>query len=810
MAQLKQRLLQLLAAGLLLALVCSGCARQEASLLVGRGDPYDPYTDIALEALDAYQLHPGGRDRFSLMHGENILECFDVQAVPAVRQGVGNYWYPQCLATVVLAVDRSQTDAVIRGWRDLLSAGVVVNWSVEETIDRMNLAALAYGLEDENYTIDPAITLLQKLYQAGQLVKKDDQAPVQICFDFQAVQMIHQGRDLEIVVPQEGTFAYAMGMLSHRMLNTVSDESLLNGGMRLADGRCTDPAYPPEEAYEAAVQISDFDHFMQQTVSTSAVVRRKVWRSRLYSSANDFEHVTFAMISIVAALIWMSTAMHRSIRRDIQRAVRMIGMSIVGWLVLRLFKYQINDATILNRICWYGYYIFQLALPLIMLYIAAIFDQPESNGRPPRWYVPVRAAYPALLLMVFTNDLHQFVFRFDPGGTWSDEYTYGPGYFIIYAYCIAVFFASVGLLIFKSWKSPKRAGWIFPALLGMAILIYSTGYAMGIPLARDSDFTITICTFAILFFESALRTGLLPANTQYRTLFASSPLDMQLLDEKGKTVLAASSAAALEPVLRVQLQSQPSISVSRDADTLLFGHEIHGGTVVWQENIAPLNRLHREIKSSVVRMQAANALLRRDGEVRRQKMAADVKAELFASLERETEAKTKELTQAIRDLPAAPDRERQIAYITLLLCHIKRRCNLFFLTREGVEMGGEELSMYLDELSEFAGYAGTRALVRCDLSGMIEVRLATLCYDFYFAVCAWSVQGGRETILGQLQNKEDAISFSILSAEEAGALEFPAAFVQAVEAAGGEVSRRIMDETAGLYLTFPKGGAEHG
>ena len=34
------------------------------------------------------------------------------------------------------------------------------------------------------------------------------------------------------------------------------------------------------------------------------------------------------------------------------------------------------------------------------------------------------------------------------------------------------------------------------------------------------------------------------------------------------------------------------------------------------------------------------------------------------------------------------------AYITLCLCHIKRRCNLFFLARQGEPILGEELRIY--------------------------------------------------------------------------------------------------------------------
>ena len=794
-----------LAAVLLLLCLLTGCVRQQdGPVLALRSDALDLYGPILRQAMPDRRIAEEGENPFSLLE-TGAMESFDVQAVPAIAQGVGTYWYPQCLSTVVIAVDRDQTDARITGWNDLLASGLPVGWNSTADTRRLLLGAAALGIEGEGYSVDEVLERLREQYIAGNFQEENWTLPVMVCMDHQAVNLIHQGRALEIVIPQEGTLTFAMGLLSDSLLTAVPDEVLLEGGLRLVDGRCRDDAYPPAEEYTRARRVTDFDHLLDATSDAARDIRRQIMHHRLFSPADGREHIMVPLIGSVLTLFWMASATHRSIRPDVQRAIRLAAALIVGWLCLRLFKYQLPGRGALERACWYGYYIFQMALPLVMLYIAAIFDKQDTGGRPPRWMRPLIALYPVLLLMVFTNDLHQLVFRFDLSGRWYDDYTYGPGYLVVLGYCVFQFVASIVLLICKSWHSPKRVGWLLPMLTAVLIMLYVAGYALNIPVCRDSDLASTVCCFAVLFVESAMRTGLLPSNTRYRLLFSSSPLDMQLLDAQGSTVLAASSAAGLEPVQRVQLRAGPSVCVSRDEDTLLFGRAIHNGTVVWKEDVGALNRLHQEIRTSVDRLEAANALLRKEGAVRRQKLAAQVKAELFDALEREIEEKTGELTAAIRALPDAPDRERQTACITLLLCHIKRRCNLFFLAREGREMPGDELVMYLDELSEFAGYAGVRALVRCRLPQSLELRRATLCYDFYFSAVSWSARESRATLLGQLEQQEDGLSFRILSSEEAGAFDFPASFRSAVEAAGGRVSCRALEETAGLYLTFPKG-----
>ena len=62
-------------------------------------------------------------------------------------------------------------------------------------------------------------------------------------------------------------------------------------------------------------------------------------------------------------LMWRETVSHRMVRRDVRQVVNLMGWLMVGWLMLRLFKYQLLSDGLLCRMCWYGYYIFQLALP---------------------------------------------------------------------------------------------------------------------------------------------------------------------------------------------------------------------------------------------------------------------------------------------------------------------------------------------------------------------------------------------------------------------------------------------------------------
>ena len=85
-------------------------------------DESSPYEEIISEILPSHSFKKEERinSLFSYLNEGFAVEAFDVQAFSAAEAGVASKWYPQYLATVVIAVDRNLTDVKIGGWIDLL------------------------------------------------------------------------------------------------------------------------------------------------------------------------------------------------------------------------------------------------------------------------------------------------------------------------------------------------------------------------------------------------------------------------------------------------------------------------------------------------------------------------------------------------------------------------------------------------------------------------------------------------------------------------------------------------------------------
>lgn len=805
--------IRLLSLIFLLCLLFSGCtAGKTGRYLISAAEGSEEYTDTLRTYLPGYEMREPKDTLYAEVAGGNAVACFDVQAIPAIKRGVGRYWYPHVTATVVIAVDRTRTDAVITGWNSLRESGVPVGIQSSSVIRNMLvLGAISYGLSQEEPAKQDALDLLEYLWQNGGFELEDPSAPILLCLDFEAAAWNRNGGNYEIILPVEGTASYHMGLLSDVPLTLESglDEVLLSAGLPLANGE-RPQGFPEDYRPAKILEERDYERFLELTGDSSRDLRRQVFHTRLYTTADLREHILSAILIAAAILLWKGTVSHRIIRRDVRWTAGVMGWLMVGWLLLRLFKYQLVSEGLLSRMCWYGYYLFQLALPVMLLYLAEILDQPEGEKRllQPLW--PPLVCYLLFVILVMTNDFHQLVFRFDPAGNWNNDYRYGPGYWLVITVSLLFLVIAIGKLFWKGGRSSYWGGKLFPLLFCAGLFAYLIAYVKRVPLAWESDLTVNICILSTLFFETALHAGLVPVNIRYQHLFASAPINLTLLDEKGCSVLSSRGASPIPRSIWKRLLLDMEHPLLRDNDTQLHAVPIHGGMAVWQEDLSQLNRIRKEIQDVQARLEAANALLREEGEVKRRLLTAETNRNLFEHLDRDMERRITSLINLVETLPNTEHPKSLTAFITLCLCHIKRRCNLFFLARLGEPLMGEELGIYLDELAELARYAGLQMLIRSGQSGALEIRRAALCYDFAFENISLALKEKSSPLMGYLEQNGTCLMFRFLPGSDPGHWHFSEELMAEVSTLDGQIVCKDLDDAVGICLTLPLGGEDCG
>ena len=794
----------------------AGCAAVEAL-----PDVYDiyclnevhtTYSEVVSQALPDYSV---GKTRsvFPTLQQKKTIatEAFDPQALPALHHGVAYCWYPQYIATVIIAVDRDQTDAEIRGWRDLAVAHENVG-IVGTYIPQMIFSAIAYGLEGEQYTLTGAANLLAELRRNGFLRADSDAPALVICYDFYAAALIKDGRNLDMIVPCEGTFSYERGLLASEELSFAGDVDalLLSAGLRLADGRCDGAFYPAATSYESAGMVSDYDRFNTVCLDADRVFRRNVLRTRLYSSADGREHQLFPLLYMIVLIVWGTSVFRRAMQKSVRRAVLLAEMILLCWMIVRLIKFQIVDETMTGLYLWYSYDLFKLALALVALWLAHTIDKPEYS-RFPKWLAAPAALNIALVILVFTSHIHGLVYQIDFSKiNWASDYRYGPGHLVIQ---IAYFFPlglSVVMMMVKSWHGSRRKKLVFPIAVLVVLLLYGYAYSAQIPIARESDITMVTGLLTLLFCESAIRTGLIPVNTKYIAFFTNTTLGMQINGSDGRKALSTAAIVKYtENTLADALKAYPS-PLLLDENTLLFTNAIRGGNVFWQEDITGLNRLNEEVDGSVSKLSAANAMLMEEEKIKRLLAEESEKEWLMTQLEVEIAEYTARLSDMAQQAPSMDAWQGQTADIAILLCYVKRRCNLFFREREAHTMRADELTGYLDELAGIAAYSDKKITVSSDCKETLSVRRATLYYDFFYSVIDWAAQQSCPHVMAHLREKNGTVIMRLLPYVSAKDFVPNAKFLSAMEASGGKFALEDLDDVTALSLSFPEGGEGNG
>ncbi len=807
------KIIVVLAITLIVIILFSACTKKtNSNSVICNLDDYSLYPKFLEQVLPKSGIEQLENKPYYILDDGNIAEAFDTQAVGAIETGIAKYWYPQYLATVVIAIDRDQSRATVTGWNDLLSTGQEVGFFDTPGNVQMLTAAMSYGLEGKDYSVAQAIQLLASLQDNGYLKINSFEPPIIICYDYQAATLIENGRNIEIIIPKEGTFTYEKGLLSNEELYFKGnvDNLLIESNFRLLDGQRDSSLYPDEAAYAPAVRVRDYKHLAKKVQNASQLVERGVLLSKLFMSIDNREHLYFALIYIIIVTIWGASFVRRSMQKGIAYAAFFMGIILNGWTLVRLIKYQIEGIPTLTRYLWYAFYIFQLLLPLVMLWMAWAIDKPEHDIIPPKWWRILGVLIGILIVLVFTNDLHGYVFHLDLSRPdWDIDYSYGFGYYTILFTCMINLVAMLVILMYKSMKNPRKKGFIFPFALFFMFGVYNYKYITRDPLIYETDLTIVTGIFAMLMFESCIRSGLIPVNTKYIDLFTRSPLKMQIINNDKETVLAASLAS---PISKNSLEKVVAISpeplLCHDA-SLLFANPIPGGYAIWHEDVSKLYKLHREIQESTRILTEANVMLTQEKKLKRKINEENAKKQLMEQLEAEIAESIAQMSAMIERLPNSKNHSKETTRIALLLCYIKRRCNLFFREKETSTIDTNELIAYMDELSEIAKYSNVQIATVNEIKGKLSIRYATLFYDFFYRVADLAVEKECPYIIEHLGTEEEFLIMGFLTSQDMGTFEPEPGLITAITAAKGKILTKDLEDTVGIRVSFPKGGVAY-
>ena len=456
---------------------------------------------------------------------------------------------------------------------------------------------------------------------------------------------------------------------------------------------------------------------------------------------------------------WVIYLNKHIVHKRMRQCLTAIGCLMVFWFFLRTIKYHVFQDPLSEHICWYLYYLPMLLIPTLGLNAALLLEEKE-NSKIRKNHVLLLFFAAVLIICVFTNDLHQQVFRFYLKPPYSDNsYGYGFLFLIIQIWIIFCLSAMDVILVRRSKTSGKKRFWL-PVIPGIVLLGWNIGNILRLPFlsAIAGDLTAICCLCIAAIFQDCILCGLIPTNSRYFELFQSTGnLDAEITDETFQRYYYTGNFPELSKDMRECVIAGSSM---QENGTLIRHIPVKGGHLFWTEDISALLDQYQDIQEQQEELTERNQLL----QMTYQKEAARRKLEeqnrLLNMIQDQTYRQYELLSMYMKKIEQTDSREEcdiLLSKIVVVGTYLKRRKNLV-LTRyssQGDSLTMADLKQSLAESCENLKLCKIRAAYFVqDKEKLLHADDVLRCYDFF------------EWLIEQLFDVVNSIFFRVTQIEE--------------------------------------------
>lgn len=438
------------------------------------------------------------------------------------------------------------------------------------------------------------------------------------------------------------------------------------------------------------------EQFRHTAVYAAAVIALAVFcRVVVHTTSSRFLEnlANFVRIFLYLGLfsVWGGSIRQRVMQLQVRRYLVAVAALMVFWLTVREFRWHLIQNAGLRRWLWYLYYVPLLLIPLLALLVSMSLGQSGAYRLPPRTkslYVPTVI----LILLVLTNDLHQWMFSFpQDAAPEALDYRYGILWYLVSAWIILCSLAAFLMMLGKC-RVPRAKKILWLPLLPFGVAVaYAVLYMLRVPFVVNElgDLTVFNCLLFTAFFESCVVCGLIQSNTHYYSLFrASVNSSAQIVDQN--YVVRYSSRDAL-PFLPETMRLAETAPVDLPGGKRLHNMPINGGHVVWSEDVSELLALREKLESVQEELSARNEIVRMEYVQEKEQKTVEEQNRLYDLMQQKTQSQldqAKRLAVLYGKAESDAERKRILAHIVVLGSYIKRRKD-FVLAQQDVSVISE-------------------------------------------------------------------------------------------------------------------------
>lgn len=392
------------------------------------------------------------------------------------------------------------------------------------------------------------------------------------------------------------------------------------------------------------------------------------------------------LVAAIAFSIWGVLVYLRCLDYVLRRRLVAVATICALWMIEVILKYK-SFTPFYATILWYLYYVPMTLVPLLYQLCGLRLAGLEQHRAGRRYRTALWTAAILLMVFVLTNDFHQQVFHFDRlSDTWSNDYTYGWGYFAVLiwtAFNFVTFFILVGRS--SSFRIQRFSGTAALVLLGGAF--FAISYALRVPWAWKLNFSLVYCVLCVVTLEICLDCGVIPSYHDIAGIFDTLPLDLKVLTRDLQEVYATPVSKPIPAGVREELRAQElghphAFAVVSNPDVMYRSFPLLGGSALLAQDVSEVNELNRELAHRRMELQRQNELLTADYDLKAHLADQEAEALLVKDVDQALARALGEMYGLLSSLPPLTDeassheRYRMLQCAKMFVAYCKRKGSL--------------------------------------------------------------------------------------------------------------------------------------
>lgn len=439
------------------------------------------------------------------------------------------------------------------------------------------------------------------------------------------------------------------------------------------------------------------------------------------TESNKKANVFIYCLMVIILSIVMFGAIIKTIDKKTKICFIILFCLFAFWLCIKIFD-KVSAFNDNNDYTWYLLYIPLLFIPSMwfitnnQIYI--------KNQIYKRVFAIISLAISLLLLLlVLTNDFHEFVFIFPEGSTGShpSDYKYNFGYFIIYAFIFLEILTTIVLFYTFSNKKTTIKQKILPSLVILLVLAYSIVYVVGdLYVPYLSDMTLVYTILGTILVYVSLKCGLVKNSGAYFEFFETCNVPLAIVNEKQD----------------IEYQNAQYRKQKANSNMLLEKQKLNSGTLLVLNDAEKLKSLQKELKTENEKLEYINKILENKKELLQKEKQIKQHSLLLGKVEKQIKNKKNVLGKLLNNLPETITTENKeqtketLNEIKIIVGYLKRKTSLILLAEQKQEITKDELKLLFNESFNDLKWLNINAGIGLD-ECPIPVSIAHKFYDIY-------------------------------------------------------------------------------